>query len=296
MEVFYGESICQGKKLDTKSCTNKAYFIQKNEYLCGVHSSKFTRTKLLKNPNRFENKKRLIDTHLKKVKEMMSRNNAMKIRGSVRMEKLRMMKHTTCTDGYLNVFPNFKHQNRKDGFGCKSLSPMSLGPVVHNQPGIPIAQTIEGFHQFSKCFSSEIDIFQNPLPIFFEEQKKAFVSHLPPVRHKPTATGNIPIFFVWVDKNKVLHKLTYIESRQFYCNFYERLASQTDDFKTLQNLLANGCNLQIMGYDAFDMGSKSMEEHYLDSSKPFGHEAVLYTMLNNDEKDFPWRKYKTFEF
>jgi len=32
--------------------------------------------------------------------------------------------------------------------------------------------------------------------------------------------------------------------------------------------------------------------HYLDKSKPFGHELVLYTMLVvSDSKDYPWNIY-----
>ena len=29
-------------------------------------------------------------------------------------------------DGYLSVFPNFKHDNTKEGFGCKELSPKAI--------------------------------------------------------------------------------------------------------------------------------------------------------------------------
>lgn len=32
-------------------------------------------------------------------------------------------------------------------------------------------------------------------------------------------------------------RLSYVDSRQFYCNFYERLASQKSDFKRLVELM-----------------------------------------------------------
>jgi hypothetical protein len=78
-------------------------------------------------------------------------------RGDVIVTKLRMMKSPEYNKGFLKVFPNFKHQGRKDGYGCKKLSPMFLGPVQHGQPGLPPSENIENFHQGSKCFEEEID-------------------------------------------------------------------------------------------------------------------------------------------
>jgi hypothetical protein len=36
-----------------------------------------------------------------------------------------------------------------------------------------------------------------------------------------------------------------------------------------------------------------VKRHYLDSSKPFGHELVLFTLLVLDEKDYPWPAERT---
>ena len=67
-----------------------------------------------------------------------------------------MMKKPELIDGYLNVFPNYKHQNRKDGYGCAKLSPKSLGPVNHGMPNLPIAKNIENYHQFAKFWDYSI--------------------------------------------------------------------------------------------------------------------------------------------
>ena len=40
----------------------------------------------------------------------------------------------------------------------------------------------------------------------------------------------------------------------------------------------------------------SIEDCYKDISLPFGHELVLYTMLTEDPKMWPWKKYQTFNF
>ena len=100
-------------------------------------------------------------------------------------------------------------------------------------------------------------------------------------------------------QNRKRHYLDYITSRQFYCNFYERLAKEHPSFLRLRELVNNGTNIQICGYDGFSIEGRSREEvekAYLDSSIPFGHERVLYTMLVLGEQDYPWRKHKTFDF
>jgi hypothetical protein len=74
------------------------------------------------------------------------------------------------------------------------------------------------------------------------------------------------------------------------------LASKQSDFKKLQDLIKNGTNIQICGYDGRSIGHRSIEEEYLDPSKPFGHELVLATMLTEKPENYPWKKYKTFDF
>lgn len=234
-----------------------------------------------------------------KVEEAAEENRENGKRGKVIVSKLRMMKSPEYHEGFLKVFPNFKHQNRKDGFGCKSLSPMFLGPVNHGQPGLPAALNIENFHQGSKCFEEEVDEDGNPSEVY-EENREKFYKDPVPHRHKyhgKEKNKNIPKYFVWRDKEGEEHQLTYIQSRQFYCNFYERLAREQQDFKTLEKKLREGYNLQIVGYDGRSMKGTTPDQAYLDPSAPFGHELVLYSMLMiADKEKLPWRKHKTFDF
>ena len=219
--------------------------------------------------------------------------------GKVIVSKLRMMKHPEEHSGYLKVFPNYKHQNRGDGFGCMSLSPMSLGPVDHGQPELPMAKNIENFHQGSKCFKEETDEEGNPSAVY-KQNRQEFYKDKTPHRHKymglDKKNRNIPLYFVWIDMDKKEHHLSYFECRQFYCTFYERLASKQEDFLKLQELIWNGTNIQICGYDGRSIEDRSIEEEYFDGSKPFGHELVLATMLREKPENYPWRKYKKFDF
>jgi len=292
-------------------CNNGGYYKYENEIRCGVHSKAKNRTKLIKNPNA-EKKKRESETQRNVLIEKTARLNAQDgKRGQIILTRLAMMRQIKHVDGFLKVFPNFKHQNRGDGFGCSELSPKSLGPIDHNQPGLPIAKNLENFHQGSKCFAPELTPEGNPGSDFYKTQISMFEDVIPH-RHKPVVISgkfkgngnkNICLFWVWRRSDGTEVRFSYLECRQFYCNYYERLASKKDDFKLLLSKLEKGYNLQIVGYDAYpvivpegDTLAQVLEKRYTDMSRPFGHELVLYTMLSVPTSDYPWRKHKTEEF
>ena len=236
-----------------------------------------------------------------------------------------MLKNPGYLVGVLNVFPNNKHGNRTDGFGCPELSPMRLGPVVHGQPKLPPAQNVENFHQLAgKCWSEECVPSDVPLPLedikcdgaerkavvgpkvrpgpLYYTNRMAGLLNTVPQRHKyksstDAVNKNIPVCFVWVDKQGKEHYLTYRNSRQFYCTFYARLAVKTTSFQQLVGWRAEGKSLRLCGYDGFPLPhGQSFEQAYLDSSVPFGHERVLACMLECPASEWPWVKYKSFEF
>jgi hypothetical protein len=312
--IYYGEIPCQATYGYGKACRNKAYFkISQPEefYVCGQHVKKYNNaTELFKNPNKKKDTLRQLSYRQSLVEKAAEQNRAqnsikskaMGFIGQVICTKMFMMRDPQHIDGFLKVFPNFKHQNRKDGYGCKALSPKAMGPILHNQPRLPPAKNLENFWQFSKVFPDEVDEKGEPTPAFFEAQIRAFNDPIPH-RHKPNAKKsststniNVPLYSVFRRKDGTLVKYKYVESRQIYCNYYERIALKTKEFQHLKDLLKQGYNLQICGYDAYDV-TKTPEDHYLDGSKPFGHELVLYTMLVVDDPScYPWRMYTTEEF
>jgi hypothetical protein len=77
----------------------------------------------------------------------------------------------------------------------------------------------------------------------YEKNRLEFYKDTVAHRHKyhgKEKNKNIPKYFVWLDKEGKEHHLSYVESRQFYCNFYERLAEQQEDFRVLQKKLEDG--------------------------------------------------------
>jgi hypothetical protein len=296
-KIHYGEINCE-----KDNCSNKAHWYLDQNYLCGVHARKNTDREALPKFSKKETQERLTEkiTKDKKLIGRARRKNAdAGRRGRIILCRMWMYRNPENKSGFLKVYPNFKHQNKKDGFGCMRLSPTALGPVHHGQPGLPPAKNIENFHRGNKVFAEEMDEDGNPSKEYYEN-RECFYLDDKPHRHKFVGAGknkNIPKYFIWVDKDGFERRLTYIESRQFYCTFYERLASQEKDFKRLLQLYRKGFNLQICGYDAHPMSIDQIQEEYLNPEIPFGHERVLVSMLLlwDTPGEFPWRKHQTFE-
>ena len=303
---FFGEVLCDGSfstgEKKGQPCDRKAYYFDTSPVVgpkCGIHSDKEHRVDL---PHRPVDEVAMEKERQQAIEDSQKANGIAGRKGDVKLYRMKMMKAVEETPGYLSVFPNYRHGGRKDGWGTPELSPMVLGPVFHGQLGLPEAKTIEGFHQYSKCYQEEATPEGKPGLLFYANRLEGYETTTPK-RHKFTGkekNKNIPLFFVWVDKTGKEHYLDYVTSRQFYCNFYERLAKANPSFLRLKALMEGGTNLQICGYDGFPIPTgntkEEVERAYLDSSVPFGHERVLYAMLLLDEQDYPWRKYKTFDF
>jgi hypothetical protein len=363
--AFYGESGCTAKLHDGRPCSHKAYF---EGLVCGMHNKKNRGAKLPMNPDAAEVKAGGYKQHLETV-EAQRRTDGKP--GQLMLTRMQMRRSVPLVPGFLNVFPNYQHQNRKDGFGCAELSPKSLGPLDTGQPGLPICKNLENFHQANKVFPEEVedgevkkkeeeeaeeeeelereelegeaaveeaklkkkvckmwltqeesDEMEKEREVQEQAEKKAkaaaagarnankpkikasffatqtaMYNDATPHRHKtirgvkPTSR---PLFSVWVDKDGSLHRLSYFESRQLYCHFYERMVADLPSLAELKKKLADGYNLNICGYDAFPLADgQTLEQCYKDVSKPFGHERVLYALLIGER---PWAKYKTFDF
>lgn len=302
--IYHGQVQCSATLRGSGfRCTNRAYFRSgAKTYLCGVH--KDGKAESLPKMPKYMQLQKTSNAREKEATEVEEHRVQNGGRGELMLYRMKMMKNPEYHTGFLRVFPNYRHQNRSDGFGCSSLSPMSLGPVEHGQPGLPPAKNIENFHQGSKCFPAEINLFTGkPAALFYENQRRFFLDD-EPHRHKynPKENGGLR-FFVWIDKNGEEHHLTYVQCRQFYCTFYERLAKQQPDFHELKRKLNRGYNLQICGYDAHPIEAndgetmaEAIERAYLAPDIPFGHERVLFTLLTLPEEQYPWRKHKMFDF
>ena len=298
--MYRNETRCQalyksGKNKGTQ-CKNNAYYQVKDKYLCGVHSKKCDRVDLPKNPN----KKKIERDELLKRKQIIekeaNKNKHENKEGSVIVTKLKMRKKPVYVSGFLPIFPNFKHENRKDGYGCSKLSPKSLGTITAH--GVPISKNLENFHQFAKVYQCDIDEKGQLTEKAIKYRNDRYKDPIP-YRHKYTKKElkelnngiRTPLYSLFYDKDGNEHRYTYIECRYFYCHWYEKLVVKEEQYKHVCNLIRNGFNIQIVGYDGYNV-TMDLYDHYLDPSRPFGHELVLYTMLTiKDQKKYPWNIY-----
>ena len=310
---YFGEERCEILRKNGLRCPNNAYFClpvgDETKFACGAHSrGKQNRIELEKNPQERKLAETALALHAVSITKETARNFTLDIPGKLSGFKMQMMRKVPLKAGVLNVFPNFRHQNRIDGFGCSSLSPMNLGPVKHGEPiGNDVSANLENFYQFSKVYANEVDAFLDPEDEWFNMRDRAFADPIGR-RHKYDST----IRKAAVGADKTLYSLhflpdskemryDYIQSRWFYCIHYEHLVKSKDDFRKLKEKLANGTSLCICGFDAFnperdekthEITAEILYKHYTDPSRPFGHELVLITMLTlPDSQQYPWNVY-----
>jgi hypothetical protein len=282
----YGETKCQASYKTGLGCKNGAYYEQDGKFLCGVHSQK-TQRRALQKFNKEEKKDRY-DIRVNDMFKSAEENRGKK--GELLLCLFRNpLSKPRAIPGFIDVYPNFKPAWQGVGVVVPGLSPMSLGPVNHGQEGLPECLILENFHQGSKRFRQET-ITQ------FEENRIKYFKDTEPHRHKfkgDEKNPNIPLYFSWKDQ-----RLGYVESRQFYCNFYERLVKDRSEYKILRDSYTQGYKLRICGPDAYPLIPEDIEKEYLNPDYPFGHERVLYTMilLHDTPEQYPWRKHKTMEF
>jgi len=272
-------------------CNKKAYYAVNGKAYCGRHADKSKRRHLPKSTE--TEKTAQTKAEWLAIQAARKKDNTP---GEVHCAKRGVMKIPSEV-GFFSVFPNdratYPHTMSKL-FMCQ-LSPKRMGPVDHNQPGLPKALNLENFHQFNKVFPCELDESGNPLPVFYERQGAAY---LDPCAHRhkferkdlPKQNANMPEYsiFVWIDDSE--HRYSYVESRFFYCHFYEQMAKKTNEFAELVSLRNQGYNLLIIGYDGRPI--IDLYEMYLDESAPFGHELVLCCLLILDPVDYPWNRFR----
>lgn len=303
-QVFYGEIKCTYTTLSNKKCNNNAYYIDKNKYGCGVHTKKESRKNLPKRSAK--DLKKMEDKRIKDHKKTLIETKNI----DIILTKMYMMKKIDLIPNYLNIFPNHKHQHRKDGFGCSSLSPKCIGPIDHKQEGLPKAVTLEVYHQNNKVFPFEINSKGELTKDFIKTQicgyerkepwrhkygknKEDHIKKLKKLGIKITNNINIPLFSVHKDEKGNYIKYTYIESRWFYCKQYENFAIKDKNFKKILKL---GFNINIIGYDARPIkNTQCLQDELIKMYKnikyPFGHELVLACLLFKELgriKETPW--------
>lgn len=310
MQNYFGESLCRVQKRRGGECRAKAYYLQSGSCVCGRHLKKEQpHSTLPKNPEAHNTYANVSSEHERSIIDAQLHNKGHGRPGVVMCSKLKMFQEAPMVTGFRTVLPNFKSRTSPRALGMPALSPKSLGPVVHRQPGLPDALSIENYHQFNKVFPLELDGKGNPLPVFYERRLKGYTDPVPH-RHKfdlgqmkrqgQSRNKNIPVYSIHLTESGEERRYTYVQSRYFYCSQYEKLAWARPEFEALRNMISDGINLNIVGYDGYGVNFSPQEAKcdvlyrcYLDQTRPFGHELVLLTLLVlDDPEDYPWKKFR----
>lgn len=117
--------------------------------------------------------------------------------------------------------------------------------------------------------------------MFFERRKKGWAD-VKAHRHVKKGKGpnpNVPLYSYWKGEH-----LTYLQARKaIYCPLYVKMVVETPEYKALEKMVAEGTNLQILGYDGynFEAQGKTLKECFDDASRAFGHEMLIVGLLTN---------------
>jgi hypothetical protein len=283
-------------------CAYRArYRTREGRPVCGIHAREKDKERQIpdhpRNIVRGGRSIKQLEEHLQSLERAASANRRRGRRGSVTYGTAPgALAAVSLLPGVLNVFPNAGHAGRRDGLGISALSPDLMGPVEHRQPRLPPAASIQNFEQGNRVFPWATREDGSPSERFRENQLALYAD----VNCRGSAvsafgTESEALYSVWTDPaTGEERRFNCVESRQFYCTYYERLATSTPDFWMLSRMLEDGYNLRIMGCDGRNVSDCSMESCYLDPSQPFRHELVLYTMLREEnEGRYPWRIHAT---
>lgn len=248
-------------------CKRIAYFTENDAVFCSSHSNPEKRKKLVTAP-----------VVVELWKEAASLNAQSGRKGMLVCARLSYGSVSNQDVRFLRVFPNYKHQTRSDGFGCSSLSPMSL-PVPNE------ATSLENYYQGSKKFPHE------SWSDYLENRNRMFLDPVPH-RHK-YQRGMKPECSYYLNKNGKIQAYDYLGARYFYCRWYEILTRRNEDLERLHTMRNQGVNLMLCGYDSSpDLTVENAWEKYHDLRTPFGHESVLFCLLTIENiADYPWTRF-----
>ncbi|KAL9647411.1 hypothetical protein ABK040_006774 [Willaertia magna] len=214
--------------------------------------------------------------HEKSIKLTQIQNKKQGKTGEVRCSKL--PQRFSKGDKKWPTTPGFKNINCcSSARGIfKGLSPMLLGPLTYEyeSEGTFKITNLENMWQFSKVFPGEEDEKTGqPNTDFFKRRKEGWKDKKP---HRHVKKGVKPLYAWWKGE-----KLSYFEARKnIYCKYYAMKIVETEAYKKLVEMLKDGYNIQILGYDGYDYlkEGKTLKDCFSDP-RPFGHELVLCCLL-----------------
>ena len=224
----------------------------------------------------------------KKLKDLIQKRHKESIEWATKLNKYLMKRGNLRVNKIIHfrkkgdkthpLYPGFLNIDVTQRGSFKELSPMILGPISHNQAGVPPAQKMENLWQYSKVYQREIDSNGNIMQIFYDERIRGFNDIK---GHRKKYPGEESKFVYW--NNKQMDKVK--GRKQIYCKYYADYVVKTAAYRKLEKMLDEGVNIQLVGYDGIyynpetDSKGKIFKQYLNDPDFTFGHELVLAALL-----------------
>lgn len=210
---------------------------------------------------------------------------------SVRLGKLQKYKTHPRLDGYSNLIVCSVNNN------WGQLSPMKLGPftviedirnnIIHpgfkdmgNGKQIAVCNNLENYWQYSKVYS--VDVVNGVIQQSYFNRRAEGMASIRAKRRVFPKNSNITTVCAYYDGMT----FDYLQSRIFYCTYYEYLASNHPKYIEMKRLYDSGAKIILLDYDApgEDSHNRELTEEYIireynDTTHPFSHGMVLCCML-----------------
>lgn len=176
---------------------------------------------------------------------------------------------------------------------CEELSPSRLGPIAHQQPGLPPALTLERFHRGNQV--RDADLLNGSTTT--EEWRRQQLRWYSAPNVVNVARG-MPLWYQWIQPDGSRVMMSELEARRLYCELYVKQVSLENslpaiEIEALRDCLEAGYNLHIVTdteLTVLDGSVKALEKLYLDVDDSNLPGVIISAILILPVDHYPWRK------
>lgn len=222
-------------------------------------------------------------------------------KGRLACMKVSAMRMAPFRENFLNVMLVLDASRRRDGIDGSSLAPSNVGPVKHEQPGLPVARTLTGYVVGSEVWTCEMDLEQRTPTLHWYDLRadhyRSVIVRRPKYRLLPQSNKiEYSVFLTLAGQER---RFDAVEARYFFCTAYADLIAQRPLFKKLRRWHADGVDLCFCGFEGTEVpwpttADTLYREFYCNARVTFSCELTLLALLlcNDTHDELPWDRYR----
>jgi len=213
------------------------------------------------------------------IEEARQRNALYRVAGTLRLQTQYHYRDARAPSKRWRRLPGFRNISVCSGAKkWKALSPLYLGPL-RLADGTEIG-SLEHAWTYSQVFREDLAQDGAVSADWLRRRAQGFALPRGTAQGKRVRPRGKPEFWLW--QGERLGELA--ARKRIYCELYAQHVVQLDAYRELKLLLKEGYNVQLFGYDCYDLAEqgRSLVECLEDLDAKFGHEFVLYGLLQNE--------------